>query len=53
MAPMSEATILDAAPGSVDHGLGAKARKAAVWALLDKWVTRVITTSVFPVVSTT
>src|SRR5918999_1286093 len=35
----------------VNDGLSTRVRKAAVWALLDKWVTRVVTTLVFIVVA--
>jgi teichuronic acid exporter len=45
---MGDPMIRDEAhEGSSWGGLGARARKAAVWAVLDKWVTRVVTTIVF------
>jgi PST family polysaccharide transporter len=45
---MGDSMIRDEAyEGSSGGGLGARARHAAVWAVLDKWVTRVVTTIVF------
>ncbi|MGH2636938.1 MAG: lipopolysaccharide biosynthesis protein [Actinomycetota bacterium] len=44
--------IRDQAPAGMEQGdLGAQAKRAAVWALLDKWVTRTVTTVVFIVLA--